>query len=283
MTPASAGRSSRRSAPLRARRRLQRRNRSDERRRRTWATSSRGSLRMEAAPLRRSVAAPGRRRLPPLLDRPERLARDPARGRPWCSDHGERRRDTWLLVQPADRAVLPRRDRRRFPYRVYGGQQESGSAGVESRGDDGQITFRLAPGRRREVRLRRAGPAASHLTSTAARSRFDRRTGDVRNVSPDPLRKAGWRSVRTMPVVFLARRSARAAARRERRVSRRSTAASTGAISPDLTRESTTRRPAWARFAAQDGEKGASRRRLHDRAIAARDLIWAGTDDGSCT
>src|SRR5690349_9699460 len=30
----------------------------------------------------------------------------------------------------------------RFPYWVYGGQQESGSAGIVSRGDDGQITFR---------------------------------------------------------------------------------------------------------------------------------------------
>src|SRR5207247_1670319 len=29
-----------------------------------------------------------------------------------------------------------------FPYRVYGGQQESGSAGIVSRGNDGQITFR---------------------------------------------------------------------------------------------------------------------------------------------
>src|SRR5438876_74035 len=29
-----------------------------------------------------------------------------------------------------------------FPYRVYGGQQESGSAGIASRGNDGQITFR---------------------------------------------------------------------------------------------------------------------------------------------
>ena len=29
-----------------------------------------------------------------------------------------------------------------FPYWVYGGQQESGSVGIASRGDDGQITFR---------------------------------------------------------------------------------------------------------------------------------------------
>ncbi len=45
----------------------------------------------------------------------------------------------------------------RFPYWVYGGQQESGSVGIASRGDDGAITLsRLASGRRRRVWLRRA-------------------------------------------------------------------------------------------------------------------------------
>src|SRR6478735_8328782 len=29
-----------------------------------------------------------------------------------------------------------------FPYNVYGGQQESGSVGIASRGNDGQINFR---------------------------------------------------------------------------------------------------------------------------------------------
>jgi hypothetical protein len=47
----------------------------------------------------------------------------------------------------------------RFPYWVYGGQQESGSAGVASRGDDGAITSRdWHPVGSRGVRLRRAGP-----------------------------------------------------------------------------------------------------------------------------
>ena len=49
-----------------------------------------------------------------------------------------------------------------FPYWVYGGQQESGSAGVASRGNDGQITLpRLASGGRRGIRLRRPRPAQS--------------------------------------------------------------------------------------------------------------------------
>src|SRR4029453_5265815 len=29
-----------------------------------------------------------------------------------------------------------------FPYRLYSGQQESGSVGIKTRGDDGEITFR---------------------------------------------------------------------------------------------------------------------------------------------
>ena len=59
-----------------------------------------------------------------------------------------------------------------FPYRVCGGQQESGSACVASRGDHGQITFRdWTPGGRRGVRLRRARSAAIPTSSMAARSR----------------------------------------------------------------------------------------------------------------
>ena len=33
-------------------------------------------------------------------------------------------------------------------------------------------------------------------------SRFDRRTGQVQNVSPRPLRGAGYRVLRTQPVLF---------------------------------------------------------------------------------
>ena len=57
-----------------------------------------------------------------------------------------------------------------FPYWVYGGQQESGSAGVASRGPRRPDHLpRLASRRRRGVRLRRPRSAATRTSSTAAR------------------------------------------------------------------------------------------------------------------
>ena len=43
--------------------------------------------------------------------------------------------------QPTARSTTSATDNR-FPYQVYGGQQESGSAAIASRGNDGPITFR---------------------------------------------------------------------------------------------------------------------------------------------
>jgi hypothetical protein len=73
---------------------------------------------------------------------PEHAHDDADRQRPGRHHHGERRRDVELVVQPADGACSTTSPRTtRFPYRVCSGQQESGSACVSSRGDDGRITF----------------------------------------------------------------------------------------------------------------------------------------------
>ncbi len=98
----------------------------------------------------------------------------------------------------------------RFPYRVYGGQQESGSAAVWSRGNDGAITFReFHPGRSRGIRLRRARspPPRRHLRRQA----HSLRRGD----RPDSERGAGAPARREGPVRphgaghLLSRRSSR--------------------------------------------------------------------------
>ncbi len=88
-----------------------------------------------------------------------------------------------------------------FPYRVYSGQQESGSVGISSRGDYGQITASDW----QTVAVDEYGYVAPDPLDPdiiyGGRSvvRFDRRTGQSTEVGPDG---DGLRRVRTQPVVF---------------------------------------------------------------------------------
>jgi photosystem II stability/assembly factor-like uncharacterized protein len=90
-----------------------------------------------------------------------------------------------------------------FPYWVYGGQQESGSAAVCSRGNDGQITFRDW----HTVGVEEYGyvapdPLDPNIIYGGKVTRFDRRTGQVQNVAPEALRSGKYRFLRTAPLIF---------------------------------------------------------------------------------
>jgi len=91
-----------------------------------------------------------------------------------------------------------------FPYRVCSGQQESGSACVSSRGNDGQITFREW----HPVGVDEYGYAAPDpldpdiVYGGRSVTRYDRRTGQRQAVGPSPVRGGDLRTVRTAPVVF---------------------------------------------------------------------------------
>ncbi len=90
-----------------------------------------------------------------------------------------------------------------FPYRVCSGQQESGSACVQSRGDHGQITFReWSPVGVEEYGYVAPDPLDPDIVYGGKVSRWDRRTGQVQQVGPKFGRDAGYRVVRTMPVLF---------------------------------------------------------------------------------
>jgi photosystem II stability/assembly factor-like uncharacterized protein len=90
-----------------------------------------------------------------------------------------------------------------FPYRVCGGEQESGSACVESRGDDGQVTIReWHPVGVEEYGYAVPDPLDPDLVYGGKVSRYDRRTGQVQQVGPKPLRGPDYRTIRTQPVVF---------------------------------------------------------------------------------
>lgn len=90
-----------------------------------------------------------------------------------------------------------------FPYRVCGGQQESGSACVQSRSDDGQITFReWRPVGVEEYGYAVPDPLDPDIIYGGKITRYDRRTHSVQNITPQPLRGADYRVVRTAPVIF---------------------------------------------------------------------------------
>ena len=90
-----------------------------------------------------------------------------------------------------------------FPYRVCGGQQESGSACVSSRGNDGEITFRdWHPVGVEEYGYVAPDPLDPDLVYGGKVTRYDRRTGQTAQVGPMPLRDPSYRALRTQPVLF---------------------------------------------------------------------------------
>src|SRR5919197_264673 len=91
----------------------------------------------------------------------------------------------------------------RFPYWLYGGQQESGSAGVVSRSDYGEITFREwhAVGVE-EYGYAAPDPLHPGIIYGGKVTRYDERTGDVQNVGPVIVRDGTPRFVRTAPILF---------------------------------------------------------------------------------
>ena len=97
-----------------------------------------------------------------------------------------------------------------FPYRVCGGQQDSGSVCVASRGNDGQITFReWHPVGVEEYGYAAPDPLDPDLVYGGKVTRYDRRTGQVSDVGPvrsgrggAPASRPSYRTVRTQPVVF---------------------------------------------------------------------------------
>jgi len=90
-----------------------------------------------------------------------------------------------------------------FPYNVYGGQQESGSVGIASRGNDGQVTFReWHPVAVEEYGYVAADPLDPDIIYGGKITRYDKRTGQVQNIAPEAVRSGKYRFLRTAPVLF---------------------------------------------------------------------------------
>jgi len=90
-----------------------------------------------------------------------------------------------------------------FPYNVYGGQQESGSVGIASRSNDGNISFReWHPVGVEEYGYVAPDPLDPNIIYGGKITKYDKRTGQVQNITPEPVRSGNVRFLRTAPVVF---------------------------------------------------------------------------------
>ena len=90
-----------------------------------------------------------------------------------------------------------------FPYRLCSGQQESGSACVSSRGDDGQVTIReWHPVAAEEYGYVVPDPLDPDIVYGGKLTRYDRRTAQAQNIIPRAFRSQDFRVVRTEPIVF---------------------------------------------------------------------------------
>ncbi|MCC7240593.1 MAG: glycoside hydrolase [Acidobacteria bacterium] len=170
-----------------------------------------------------------------------------------------------------------------FPYRVCSGQQESGSACVASRGDHGQITFRdWSPVGVEEYGYVAPDPLDPDIVYGGKVSRWDRRTGQVQNVGPKPVRDAGYRVVRTMPILFSPVNPRKLYFASNALWETTSGGAAWTSISPDLTRTTWPVPPSVGIYANMPDARPAQRGVIYTIAPSPLDerVIWIGTDDG---
>jgi hypothetical protein len=170
-----------------------------------------------------------------------------------------------------------------FPYRLYSGQQESGSVGIKSRGDAGEITFRdWQPVAAEEYGYVVADPLDPDIIIGGKLTRFDRRTGQAQNILPVPIQTEDFRTLRTEPVIFSPKDPHLLFFAGNTLWQTHDRGDHWEKISPDLTREKYDL-PACVGKYTEDAIKQARRRGvIYTVAPSPLDAnrIWAGTDDG---
>ena len=171
-----------------------------------------------------------------------------------------------------------------FPYRVCGGQQESGSACVSSRGQDGGVGFRdWHPAAFDEYGYAAPDPKDPDVVFGGRVTRWDRRTGQAQDVGPSPLKTGGYRVIRTMPLVFSPLEPATLFHAANRLWKTTDEGQHWAAISPDLSRATWPVPANVGKYAVSDEAKPPQRGVIYAVAPSSLDagLVWAGTDDGT--
>ncbi len=170
-----------------------------------------------------------------------------------------------------------------FPYMVYGGQQESGSVGIASRGNDGQIGIReWHPVGVEEYGYVAADPLDPNIIYGGKVTRFDKRTGQVQNIAPEAVRSGKYRFLRTAPVLFSPIDPKTLYYAGNVIFKTRDGGNSWQTISPDLTRESWDVPASVGVYTSDELKKMPRRGVVYTIAPSFKDIntLWAGTDDG---
>ena len=170
-----------------------------------------------------------------------------------------------------------------FPYNVYGGQQESGSVGIASRSNDGNITFReWHPVGVEEYGYVAADPLDPNIIYGGKITKYDKRTGQVQNISPEPVRSGNVRFIRTAPVIFSPVDNKTLFFSGNIIFKTTNGGDSWETISPDLSRESWDIPASVGIYKNEDMLKMKRRGVVYTLAPSFKNIntLWAGTDDG---
>jgi photosystem II stability/assembly factor-like uncharacterized protein len=175
-----------------------------------------------------------------------------------------------------------------FPYNVYSGQQESGSVGIASRGNDGAITLReWHPVGAQEYAYVVADPLDPNIIYGGKISRYDKRAGQTQDISPELGRNKNVRFIRTAPVLFnpIDKKTLYYAGNVLFKTTNGGNSWQT--ISPDLSRESWDVPASIGIYTKDDAAKYGAKKMprrgvIYTVAPSYVDIntLWCGTDDG---
>ncbi|MEO5753180.1 MAG: glycoside hydrolase, partial [Chthoniobacterales bacterium] len=170
-----------------------------------------------------------------------------------------------------------------FPYRLYSGQQESGSVGIASRGPDGAVTFRdWHPVAAQEYGYVAADPLDPDIIYGGKLTRYDRRTGQARSILPKPFLSDESRMIRTMPILFSPLDPKLLFFATNHLWQTRDGGQNWTQLSPDLTRKTFEVPASIGKFRDRPTAQPRQRGVIYTIAPSPleKNLIWVGTDDG---
>ncbi len=170
-----------------------------------------------------------------------------------------------------------------FPYRLYSGQQESGSVGIASRGPNGQITFRdWHPVGAQEYGYVAADPLNPDLIYGGKLTRYDRRTGQAQSILPKPYQDDNFRMVRTEPILFSPLDPKLLFFASNTLWQTRDGGDHWQEISPDLSRKTYQMPDSIGKYRSEPSAQARPRGVIYTVAPSPleKGRLWAGTDDG---